>query len=101
MRPEDEREFFFETLAEYQWARDAAGLVPHTIDLLVEPVIEICEYYDTVPWKLEPKHLDRFFAGDGAHWKCWLLLRPVAGRGMPRRMRPAGCAWDPARHALG
>lgn len=65
VRPENEREFFFETLAEYQWARDAAGLVPHTIDLLVKPVIEICEHYGTVPWKLEPRDLDQFFAGPG------------------------------------
>ncbi len=30
--PEDERAFYLDTLAEYQWARDAAGLMPGTID---------------------------------------------------------------------
>lgn len=39
-----ERDYFFDTLAEYQWARDAAGLTPETVDKLVKPVIEICEY---------------------------------------------------------
>lgn len=53
--PEDERSFYLDTLAEYQWARDAAGLMPGTIDQLVKPVIELCEYYDTVPWRLQPK----------------------------------------------
>ncbi len=63
--PEDERSFYLDTLAEYQWARDAAGLMPGTIDQLVKPVIELCEYYDTVPWRLQPKQLDHYFAGPG------------------------------------
>jgi hypothetical protein len=29
-----ERDYFFDTLAEYQWARDAAGLMPETVDKL-------------------------------------------------------------------
>jgi integrase/recombinase XerC len=58
--PADERSFYIDTLAEYQWARDAAGLMPGTIDQLVKPVIELCEYYDTVPWRLQPKQLDRY-----------------------------------------
>ncbi|OQD57440.1 integrase [Streptomyces phaeoluteigriseus] len=63
--PADERAFFLDALAEYQWARDAAGLMPGTIDKLVKPVIELCDHYATVPWRIEPKHLDRYFAGVG------------------------------------
>lgn len=29
---DDEESFFVETLSEYQWARDAAGLAPTTLD---------------------------------------------------------------------
>ncbi|WP_329317037.1 MULTISPECIES: hypothetical protein [unclassified Streptomyces] len=61
----EERDYFFDTLAEYQWARDAAGLMPRTIDQLIKPVIELCEFYDAVPWRLAPKHLDQYFAGAG------------------------------------
>jgi hypothetical protein len=61
----DERAYFFDTLAEYQWARDTAGLMPNTIDQLVKPVIEVCEFYDLVPWRLVPRDLDRYFAGPG------------------------------------
>ncbi|WP_328778388.1 hypothetical protein OIE52_47385 [Streptomyces canus] len=50
----DERSYFFDTLAEYQWARDAAGLMPSSIDQLVKPVIELWEHYDVVPWQLAP-----------------------------------------------
>jgi hypothetical protein len=68
--PDDERSFYLDTLAEYQWARGAAGLMPGTIDQLVKPVIELCEYYDTVPWRLQPK-------------QCWrrqaCVLRGVEG----------------------
>lgn len=60
-----ERDYFFDTLAEYQWARDAAGLMPETVDKLVKPVIEICEYLDLAPWRLQPRDLDRYFAGPG------------------------------------
>jgi integrase len=63
--PEEERAFYLDTLAEFQWARDAAGLMPGTIDQLVKPVIELCEFYDTVPWRLQPRQLDRYFAGPG------------------------------------
>ncbi|MFF8873362.1 hypothetical protein [Streptomyces massasporeus] len=63
--PADERAFFLDVLAEYQWARDAAGLMPGTIDKLVKPVIELRDHYATVPWRIEPKHLDRYFAGVG------------------------------------
>ncbi|MET9176459.1 site-specific integrase [Streptomyces misionensis] len=60
-----ERDYFFDTLAEYQWARDAAGLMPETVDKLVKPVIEICEYLDLAPWRLQPRDLDSYFAGPG------------------------------------
>ncbi|MBP2183803.1 tyrosine-type recombinase/integrase [Amycolatopsis magusensis] len=63
--PDEERAFYLETLAEYQWARDAAGLMPGTIDQLVKPVLEACDHYKTVPWRLEPRQLDRYFAGPG------------------------------------
>ncbi|MBU6536713.1 hypothetical protein ACFUIW_24385 [Streptomyces sp. NPDC057245] len=46
---QDERSYFFDTPAEYQWARDAAGLMPSSIDQLVKPVLEICEHCDLVP----------------------------------------------------
>ncbi|MEV7941590.1 MULTISPECIES: hypothetical protein [unclassified Kitasatospora] len=49
---QDEESFFLDTLSEYQWARDAAGLEPKTLDGLIKPVIEVCEYYGTVPWQL-------------------------------------------------
>ncbi|GAA1912810.1 hypothetical protein GCM10009837_41830 [Streptomyces durmitorensis] len=60
-----QRAYFFDTLAEYQWAQDAAGLMPATIDQLVKPVIEVCDHYDLVPWELAPKHVDQYFAGLG------------------------------------
>ncbi|MFC8622027.1 hypothetical protein [Streptomyces anulatus] len=41
---------FLDTLAEYQWARDADGWMPSTIDQLVKPVLEIYEHFDLVPW---------------------------------------------------
>ncbi|MFD7718786.1 site-specific integrase [Streptomyces sp. NPDC059814] len=61
----DAEGFFLDTLAEYQWARDAAGLMPGTIDKLIKPVIEICDFFQLVPWQLEPRHLDHYFAGPG------------------------------------
>lgn len=62
---EDEETFFIETLSEYQWARDAAGLAPTTLDRIVKPVIEVCDFYGVVPWRLTPRELDRYFAGPG------------------------------------
>ncbi|MFE1781364.1 tyrosine-type recombinase/integrase [Streptomyces sp. NPDC059506] len=62
---EDEEGFFVETLSEYQWARDAAGLAPTTLDKLVKPVIEICDFYGVAPWRLTPREVDRYFAGAG------------------------------------
>ncbi|MFI8093564.1 tyrosine-type recombinase/integrase [Streptomyces sp. NPDC086080] len=61
----DEESFFLDTVAEYQWARDAAGLAATTLDRLVKPVIEICQHYGLVPWRLTPRQVDRYFAGPG------------------------------------
>ena len=65
MSAADEESFFVDSLSEYQWARDAAGLAPSTLDGLIKPVIEVCEYYGTVPWQLSPREVDRYFAGPG------------------------------------
>jgi integrase len=61
----DEDTFFLDTLAEYQWARDVAGLAATTLDRLIKPVIEICEHYEVVAWRLTPRQVDRYFAGPG------------------------------------
>jgi integrase len=61
----DEESFYLDTLAEYQWARDVAGLAATTLDGLVKPVIEICEHYGVVAWRLTPRQVDRYFAGPG------------------------------------
>jgi integrase/recombinase XerC len=61
----DEQGFFVDTLSEYQWARDAAGLAPSTLDNLVKPVIEVCDHYGTVPWRLTQREVDKYFAGPG------------------------------------
>ncbi len=44
----DEESFFLDTVAEYQWARDAAGLAATTLDRLVKPIIEVCQHYGLV-----------------------------------------------------
>ncbi|HEV8653348.1 MAG TPA: site-specific integrase [Actinomycetes bacterium] len=62
---DDEHSFFIDTLAEYQWARDVAGLAASTLDRLVRPVVELCEYYGLVPWRLTPRQVDRYFADPG------------------------------------
>jgi integrase len=61
----EERDFFADTIAEYQWARDAASLAPSTLDHLVQPVLEVCDHYDVVAWRLTPRMLDRYLAGPG------------------------------------
>ena len=53
----DEESFFLDTLAEYQWARDAAGLAATTLDRLTKPVLEICEHYGLAPWRLTPRQV--------------------------------------------
>ena len=62
---DDEQSFFVDTLSEYQWARDAAGLAPSTLSNLVKPVIEVCDHYGTVPWRLTQREVDRYFSGPG------------------------------------
>ena len=61
----DEESFFLDTVAEYQWARDAAGLAPATLDGLTKPVIEVCQHYGLAPWRLTPRQVDKYFAGAG------------------------------------
>lgn len=63
--PEAERALFQDTLAEYCWARDVAGLAPRTLQRLVAPVLELCSFYDVVPWRLTSRDLDRYFSGEG------------------------------------
>jgi hypothetical protein len=63
--PDDEELFFADTLAEYQWARDVAGLAPSTLERLTRPMIEVCEHFGLMPWKLTPRHIDQYFAGPG------------------------------------
>ncbi|UKZ07192.1 site-specific integrase [Streptomyces viridifaciens] len=63
--PEAERDLYQDTLAEYCWARDVAGLAPRTLQALVQPVVEVCSFYDVVPWRLTSRDLDRYFAGPG------------------------------------
>ena len=60
-----EESFFLDTLAEYQWARDAAGLASTTLDRLTKPVLEICGHYGLAPWRLTPRQVDKYFAGAG------------------------------------
>ncbi|SCE51048.1 hypothetical protein GA0115242_14432 [Streptomyces sp. SolWspMP-5a-2] len=35
------------------------------IDQLIKPVIEVCDFYGTVPWRLNPREVDKYFAGPG------------------------------------
>ncbi|CAL2056675.1 protein of unknown function [Streptomyces murinus] len=60
---QDEKRFFLDTSSEYQWARDAAGLAPKTLDGLIKPVVEVCEFYGTVPWQLSSREIDRYSPG--------------------------------------
>jgi len=64
--------FFLDTLAEYQWARDAAGLAATTLDRLTKPVLEICEHYGLPPWRLTPRQVDKYFAGEGKRGRSTL-----------------------------
>jgi integrase/recombinase XerC len=61
----DDESFYLDTVAEYQWARDAAGLAATTLDRLVKPIIEICQHYGLVAWRLTPRQVDLYFAGPG------------------------------------
>ncbi|WAM16332.1 hypothetical protein [Rhodococcus sp. JS3073] len=46
---DEEYRFFVDTVAEYQWARDAAGLARRTLDHSVSPLIEVCDF--SVWWR--------------------------------------------------
>ncbi|KUN49319.1 hypothetical protein AQJ27_02025 [Streptomyces olivochromogenes] len=61
----DEQGFYLETVSEYLWARDVAGPAPTTLENLVRPVMELCSFYDLVPWRLTPRYVDRFYVGQG------------------------------------
>lgn len=63
--PDEEERLFADTVAEYQWARDAAGLAPGTLEHLVQPILEVCDYFRVAAWRLTPQHLDRYFSGPG------------------------------------
>jgi len=65
IRDGDEDGFFADTLLEYQWARDVAGLAPSTLDKLIKPVIEVAGYYGLPAWRLTPRQMDKYFAGPG------------------------------------
>jgi integrase len=56
---------YHDSLAEYSWARDVAGLAGSTLQKIIQPVIEVCEFYDCVPWQLTPRRLDEYFTGAG------------------------------------
>ena len=73
--PDEEELFFLDTLLEYQWARDVAGLAQSTLDGLIKPVIEVCEYYALPPWQLVPRHVDRYFAGPGKRAEGTILWK--------------------------
>jgi integrase/recombinase XerC len=61
----DEQAFFLDTIAEYQWARDIAGLAAHSLENLVRPVVAVCEHYGVPAWRLTQRQVDRYFAGPG------------------------------------
>lgn len=61
----DEESFFLDTVAEYQWARDVAGLAASTLDGLTKPVLEVCEHFEVVAWRLTSRQVDQYFAGAG------------------------------------
>ncbi|MET8249241.1 site-specific integrase [Streptomyces sp. NPDC005202] len=61
----DERALFQDTMAEYCWTRDVAGLSAKTLDALVQPVVEVCSFYGVVPWRLTSRQVDKYFSGAG------------------------------------
>lgn len=63
--PGDERSFFHDTVAEYGWARDVAGLASTTQQTLIKSVLEVCDFYNCVPWHLTSRQIDYYFAGPG------------------------------------
>ncbi|WP_369192374.1 hypothetical protein [Streptomyces sp. R08] len=49
--------------------------MPASIDQLVKPVIELCEYCDVVQWQLTPTALDCYFAGPGKRARSTVLAK--------------------------
>jgi integrase/recombinase XerC len=74
----DEQRFFLDTIAEYQWARDAAGLAPGTLDNLIRPVLELCDFYGVAAWHLTPRHVDKYFAGEGKRARSTMRAKLTA-----------------------
>jgi len=52
-------------LQETRGGSDVAGLAPRTLEGLVKPIIEVCDYYGLPPWRITSRYLDRYFAGPG------------------------------------
>src|SRR6266511_1429561 len=42
------------------------------VDTLVQPIVELCQYYGVVPWRLTPRQVDRYFAGPGKRGRSTL-----------------------------
>lgn len=42
-----------------------AGLAATTLRQVVQPIVEVCDFYDTVPWHLTSRQVDCYFAGPG------------------------------------
>lgn len=88
-----EQALYQDTLAEYCWARDVAGLPPTTLNRLVQPVIEVCTFHDVQSWELSPRQLDQYLARAGKRGHttvrkkitsidlyCAFLEQPYVGR---------------------
>lgn len=61
---EAEQALYQNTLAEYCWARDVAALAPTTLSRLVQPVIDVCTFYDVLP----PAPLSTLVRVAGRRW---------------------------------
>jgi hypothetical protein len=93
----DEVAFFQDTIAEYCWARDVAGLAPLTLQRLMLPVLEVCGHYDCVPWRLSPRQPDLYFAEPGKRKHSTMRKKitqidgyyGVSGAALSRGDRPA------------
>lgn len=56
-----EQALYQDSLAEYVWALDVWTIAADFVSL-VQPVLEICSYYDVTPWHLSSRQLDEHFA---------------------------------------
>src|SRR6202167_4474873 len=90
-----EEGFFLDTIAEYQWARDAAGLAQATLDGLVKPVIEVCEHYGLAPWRLAPRHVGKYLAREGKRAGATVRRNKKTERRLLRLPRAAVWGGDP------